>query len=251
MAIFIINQGVAQNQSEKDGKQTMKIKVIKEKDGTTTVIDTVITSHEPMGRNEIKELINNLKEDMKELEVGMKNMDMDITMKLSDSIEVDSLRKKIEKVIVMSNNCRNGSFNYHCSPQEYKYNFDVETDLPECQDMWQNFDDEQCDMRLPGTQHKVFRFDDDASGSLNDLLGNIPMERVKSYSIKDHKNGKRIVIDIDDRQTFNSRGNTIIIRGGGKPAGMHYRKVNPDRDVKVIIKTDKDDEKQTAPTPKI
>lgn len=251
MAIFIINQGVAQNQSEKDEKQTMKIKVIKEKDGTTTIIDTVITSHEPMGRNEIKELINNLKEDMKELELEMKNMDMDITMKLSDSLEVDSLRKNIEKVIVMSNDCKNGSFNYHCSPKAYKYNFDVETDLPDCQDMWQNFDDEQFDMRLPGAQHKVFRFNDEGSGSLNDLLGNIPMERVKSYSIKDHKKGKRIIIDIDDRQMFESRDKTIIIRGDGMPGGMHYRNGSPDSDVKVIIKTDKDDEKETAPTPKI
>ena len=173
-----------------------------------TVLDTTITTNESMDRNEIRELIYNLKGEMADLKMKLKDMDFD-----------------------------------------FKTDF---PEIPECEGMWQNIDDEEIDMRVLCPQSGMFRFNyDDGPGSLNELLGNIPLECVKSYSIKDRKDGKRIIIDIDDRPMPGSREKTVIIRGTGKPAKMHYRHENPDRDVRVIIKTDKDDDKETTPTPKI
>jgi len=57
-------------------------------------------------------------------------------------------------------------------------------------------------------------------GSLNDLLGDIPMDRVKSYSIKDTKNGKKIVIELNNAPFIENHRNVIIIRSP-RPEGRH------------------------------
>ncbi len=47
-----------------------------------------------------------------------------------------------------------------------------------------------CNMRF---MHSGF-----GEATLSDLIGYIPMSRVKGYTVKDTKNGKRIVIDVED-----------------------------------------------------
>jgi hypothetical protein len=71
------------------------------------------------------------------------------------------------------------------------------------------------------------------NGSLSELLGDIPLERVKKYSVKDRKNGKRIVIDVEDGPFFGSKNNRVIIKG---TPHMKHSYMYPKKDVKVIIK---------------
>ncbi|MBL7110394.1 MAG: hypothetical protein ISS19_00450 [Bacteroidales bacterium] len=54
--------------------------------------------------------------------------------------------------------------------------------------------------------------------SLNDVLGDIPMSAVKSYKIKETKNGKRIIIDVSDDAFIGHDEEDIIIWHGDIPA---------------------------------
>jgi hypothetical protein len=87
-----------------------------------------------------------------------------------------------------------------------------------------------------GCDPHMFQFNhQDGGQTLSDIIGDIPMDRVKSYSIKDKKNGKRIVIDIEDAPLMERDNRVIILRNTPAVAPRGDRH---DRDVKVIIKTD-------------
>jgi hypothetical protein len=66
------------------------------------------------------------------------------------------------------------------------------------------------------------------------------MERVKSYKIKDRKNGKQIIIELEDGPIIEKSNRVIIIREPGKSSG---KKNEYNRQMKVII--DSDDEKES------
>ena len=53
--------------------------------------------------------------------------------------------------------------------------------------------------------------------SLNDVLGDIPMSRVKSYKVIDKKGGKRIIIDIQDAPLGSDHPNVICIKTPDHP----------------------------------
>jgi|GEM_PF-3632394 len=67
------------------------------------------------------------------------------------------------------------------------------------------------EQRGPGLERRVIRSGGDRQ-TLNDVLGDIPMDRVVSYSIKDRKGGKRIIIDLNDAPLFEKNERVIIIR---------------------------------------
>lgn len=244
LVIFIIKPSKAQNQKSEGGSKTMKIKVVKEKDGKKTVFDTTFYAGNPMNQEEIAVMIKNLKSDMKDLEMQMKNRNFDYTMKAIDSLEMDSLAEGLEKVIVIGDCGKNGKLG--CTPNGYRYDFDFDYDIPnipECPMMWQDFEGEEFNLHFP-QPNGILRFNgENEAGSLNELLGKIPMERVKSYSIKDRKNGKRIIIDVENGPMFESGDKTIIIRKSGHPAGKKHRHGEQDRNVKVIIKSDEKESK--------
>ena len=94
---------------------------------------------------------------------------------------------------------------------------------------------EPMDMQGPVPQQRMFRMQHAKNGSLNDLIGRIPMERVKSYSVKQTKDGKRITIDVENGPIFENEDNIIIIRDNQRPMrGMGYG--NPRKNVRVIVK---------------
>jgi hypothetical protein len=70
------------------------------------------------------------------------------------------------------------------------------------------------------------------------------MSRVKSYSIKDRKNGKRIIIDVEDAPLVTEHDNVIILRNPHKSKKVNWNE-SPGHDVeeKIIIKSADDDEK--------
>jgi hypothetical protein len=71
--------------------------------------------------------------------------------------------------------------------------------------------------------------------SLNDILGNIPLDRVKSYSIKDTKDGKRIVIELNNEPFIEHHRDVIIIRSP-RPEGRPGQDPRHQMRKRVIIK---------------
>jgi hypothetical protein len=220
LTIFVIRPARSQDAAKTDNKQTVKIKIIREVDGKTTVIDTTITGEGQLKQEEIQKIVSDLEGDVKELDEDMKEMQMNMEMEWFGSGMEDSLQKMQRKIMIMGDDCRKHGMYFDEMPGGFSYDFN----LPGC-----------CD------EH---------GQTLSDLIGDIPMDRVKSYTIKDRKNGKRIIIDIEDAPLM-ERENRIIIMGN--PRGKTYRSVRPDRDVKVIIKTDdrEQPEKKEPKSPKI
>jgi hypothetical protein len=247
MLIFIIKTGSAQEKKNESSEKTMKIKIVKENDGKVTVIDTTIYGKMSMDEEELSGMIASLKADMKEPESDMKNINLDIAVQISDSSELDSLEKQIKKVIVMGSGCCKGKYNVDCMPHAYKYDFHCDPDLSELQEIhggWNNMDDGEFNFEFPSPPMDYFRYNDNREGSLNDLLGNIPMERVKSYSIKDTKKGKKITIEVENGPLFESRSKTIIIKNPSRSHSMKTHGGKPDQNVKVIIKAEKEQQKE-------
>jgi hypothetical protein len=245
LVIFIIKPVKAQNLKQEGRTKTMKIKVVKEKDGKKTVFDTTVYTDNSMNQEEIVEMIKNLKSDMKELEMQLKNLSSDYNMKVLDSLELDSLAEGLEKIIVIGDCGKNGKLDMHCMPNGYKYNFDIDTDfpnMPDCPMMWQDFDNEEFNFRFPAPANVFPGFNEESeAGSLDELLGKIPMERVKSYSIKDRKNGKRIIIDVENGPMFEPKTSHITRPVPPRPTRKGYHHGSSQHDVKVIIKTDTDE----------
>ncbi len=78
--------------------------------------------------------------------------------------------------------------------------------------------DEQMRERMgPGSERRMMRMEGHGP-TLNDMLGNIPMYRVVSYSIKDRKGGKRITIDLNDAPMFGRQEKIIIMREPPPPS---------------------------------
>jgi hypothetical protein len=64
-----------------------------------------------------------------------------------------------------------------------------------------------------------FNVPDNDEPTLSDVLGDIPMSRVNSYSIKDRKNGKRIIIDIDDAPLVEKQERVVYLKNAPGKSG--------------------------------
>ncbi len=178
---------------------------------------------------------------------------VDTAFELPDSALTDSVNREIEKVIKIGHDGKCGAYRIYGMPEGYSFDFDI-PDLPDCPmaleelrelgfdgGMPEEFLDGNFDMPAPPpVMMRHLR----GGQSLNDLLGDIPMERVKNYSIKDTKNGKRITIDIDNAPFFEKKKDrVVIIRGEGREKGEGQRQK---KHVKVIVNPDGEG-KSTAP----
>ena len=79
--------------------------------------------------------------------------------------------------------------------------------------------------------------------TLSDLLGDIPMDRVKNYSIKSKKGWKRIVIDVEDPPLMEKRGHRQVMIIGDPTQNHHmYRHGMPNKNVekRIIIRKNND-----------
>jgi|GEM_PF-943584 len=73
-------------------------------------------------------------------------------------------------------------------------------------------------MARPGHRSGPVRIVSPEKGeTLSDILGDIPMSAVKSYRVKETKDGKRITIDISDEALFDRPEEIIIIQGDVLP----------------------------------
>jgi len=213
LAIFITRPAHSQEAAKKESGKTITLKIISDDNGKTTIIDT--------------------------------------TMEMADSAIVDSITNEINKVIIMGKGGRHARIKMRNMPEGFNYNFEIPP-IPEntmaLEDLdrieWEgsdpgyNEEDFLWQGRASHPERRIMRFDDQRQ-MLSDILGDIPMDRVASYSIKDRKGGKRIVIDLNDAPLIDRPDRVIVIR---EPARMKRYKHNPERQVKVIVNTDDDEQ---------
>jgi hypothetical protein len=169
---------------------------------------------------------------------------VDTAFDLPDSAMTDSVRREIDRVMELGHGGKCGVYRFHDMPHGYSFDFDM-PDMPDCPNLEEmrefGIDAEMPEefmsgnWNMPGPPPMMMR-QPRGGQTLNDLLGDIPMERVKNYTIKDTKNGKRIIIDIDNAPFFEKkRDRVVIIRGDGRGKGDGQRQK---KRVKVIVSPD-------------
>ncbi|MCX6280640.1 MAG: hypothetical protein NTU51_01590 [Bacteroidetes bacterium] len=181
--------------NDKEGK--IHLKIIKEVNGKKTIVDTVVSSPGAMDGEELEALMKHVNCKMKDVEEQMKDIELYLGSG-SDSAMTDS-----------SGHHNNYMFKFHggrgCPkicikdfPEDFNYKFEM-PEMPEFSECPEAHDQEFFTHRTPGP--KLFSMQKRGE-SLSDVLGDIPMSRVKSYKIIDKKGGKRIVIDLIDAPSF-------------------------------------------------
>lgn len=190
LAIFITGQAFSQATDRNESHKKMVIKIISDDNGTTTIIDT--------------------------------------TMVVNDSTMIDSIKQEIDKVIELGKGNKHCRFKVQKMPEGFNYKFEMPCppecprDIEELEGMdWesiqhgQDMEEYMCDRIARGIDLRDVRSGKHGQ-TLNDLLGEIPMDRVVSYSIKDRKNGKRIIIDLNDAPMFENQERIVVIGNPGK-----------------------------------
>ncbi|MCX6283009.1 MAG: hypothetical protein NTW31_02050 [Bacteroidetes bacterium] len=213
----------------KDGK--VHVRIIKEENGKKTEIDTVISSKGAMEGKELEALMEDVNSKMKDAEEQMKELELTIGSE-DDSAMTDSSGHHKYMFKLHGGKCC-PKICIKDFPRDFNYNFEM-PDMPEPPDFSEEFDQGSFNRFAPGP--RVFSMQKRGE-SLSDVLGDIPMSRVKSYKVIDKKGGKRIIIDLEDGPYFESGANVIYFNGPGH--SMHHSGgMKHQKDLKVIIKTD-------------
>jgi hypothetical protein len=224
------------SQDKQNQQGVYKIKIIKDDNGKKVVIDTTISITGGMDKEKLDELMGNLEGQMEDLKEQMKDLRLSFGS-FEDTAVNDS-----------SGHHRAYSFRFHSGPSchgiaghenpgAFNYHFEM-PDVPEIHEFPEQMEREwgngcQGYSQGPG----VMMIPGRGGESLSDVLGNIPMSRVKSYKVIDKKGGKRIIIDLDDGFGMEPGNGMVYIHSHSHPSrpprGMGHQK-----DVKVIINTD-------------
>jgi len=194
--IFVTKTSYSQNPDKKEKQKTVILKVTTDKDGKTTVIDTTFTTPEGADPGEIEEMAEKLQEEMKGLEKEMEEMQVKVLVGLPDSAMRDSIHKFVEKMVVLNKGPKSHLKVCRTRPGDFDYEFNVPCP-PGRMPCLEPFDDDNWNGYRTDHYKKAVRFGNKGQ-TLNDLIGDIPMDKVKNYSIKNTKYGKKIVIEIED-----------------------------------------------------
>jgi hypothetical protein len=202
-------------------KGVVVLKIRKDDNGKTTVIDTTFNIATPAGHAAFEEYMAKHEKESEDLGKEIDNIEVLVDVPdFPDSSEADSVIKQF-KFFAKDIQCPH--FKGKNKPQGWDYEFEIpcppDFDLPPFQG-YEDFDGEF----HPGPDMKVFRYDNKGQ-TLSDILGDIPMDRIKSYSIKDRKNGKRIIIDIEDAPLLENQQKVIIMQGPVRPS---HKKIDAD-----------------------
>ncbi len=246
LTIFITRPGFSQDTTKTKGDKKVRIvaKIITDKDGKTQEFDTTINLNRDLKPGEEKEMIKNFELRVKDLGDEMKNLEVELNeIKLPDSGMMDSVQQLTERALRLSGG-HGRHFRHNFAPRafNYDYNFSI-PDIPDTpRPFIEEFDDETTPGMIDTEIHGMLR---GKGESLNDLLGNIPMDRVKSYSIKDTKNGKRITIELNDEPIIEHQREVIIMRSP-RPDGRHRQGPQHHMQKRIIIRQG-DQEKEEQP----
>ncbi|MGE5424235.1 MAG: hypothetical protein ACM3N9_02660 [Syntrophothermus sp.] len=208
-------QGFSQDSIQK--KQKTKIRIEKEENGKTTVFDTTFDSNMDAAMDQVDKIMKENDLRMEDLNDQMKKFEVYISR--FDSSMQDSSMNIARNFIFRGD--RDNHFRIPQHPQGFNYDFDIEIpELPELPDPGQF---EYSIPAPPEMSHGgMFR---QRGESLSDVLGDIPMSHVKSYKVKETRNGKRITIDLDEDAVMGGQNKVIIINRQHRPD----HPVRPDR----------------------
>ena len=222
----------------KEGKY--RILIIKDEDGKKTKIDTVFYTNDKVDSKEIDKLMEAMHVRVGDMDERLKDLQVFISTD-NDSSMIDSTGH--HKFIYKFNGngcCPNGWAK--AGPHAFRYNFEL-PDVPEPPDFPDGFAGEYFNQWTPGP--RVIAMPNKGQ-SLSDVLGDIPMSRVKAYKIIDKKGGKRIVIDVEDGPSFDGGSQVIIMDGSSRHTMRAPR--GHQKNMEVIINTGDDDEKSAPKT---
>jgi len=194
--IFITKTGHSQTAEPKGKKKTIILKVTADKDGKNIVIDTTFITPEGTDPKEIEEMAEKLQKEMQGLEKEMEEVQVRVLLDLPDSAMIDSLHNVIDKMVILKKGPRKHMKIYANKPHEFEYEFNVPCPSDHMTGH-EIFEGPGWSGYLGDQDKRVFRFEDKGQ-TLTDILGDIPMEKVRNYSIKNTKYGKKIVIEIED-----------------------------------------------------
>lgn len=229
LTIFITRPGFSQDTTKMKGDKKVRIvaKIITDKDGKTNEFDTTINLDRNLKPGEEKELMKGFEMRFKDLGDEMKDLEVEMNaMNLPDSGMMDSIQQLTERAMKHQGDLRKFHFRRNFSPRAFNYNYNF--DMPDLAEPPQPFIREFNEENSGGMS-------EGKGGSLNDLLGDIPMDKVKSYSIKDTKDGKRIVIELNNEPLIEHHREVIILRSP-RPDGRHGQGPRHQMKKRIIIR---------------
>jgi hypothetical protein len=231
LTIFITRPGFAQDTTKTKGDKRVRIvaKIITDKNGKTNEFDTTLNLDRNLKPGEEKELMKGFEMRFKDLGEQMKDLEVEMNeVRLPDTGMMDSIQQLTERAMKHQGDLRKFHFRRNFSPRAF--NFDYYFDMPDLAEPQQHFLREFNEENSEGMS-------EGKGGSLNDLLGDIPMDKVKSYSIKDTKDGKRIVIELNNEPLIEHRREVIILRSP-RPDGRHGQGPRHQMKKRMIIKNE-------------
>ena len=239
LTIFITRPGFSQDTTRTKGDKKIKMvtRVVEDKNGKRLVFDTTINLDRRLNPGEEKQMMREFEVRIKDLDDQMKDLEVEFNeMGLPDSGMMDSVQRLTERAFRFRGGPGNVHFRRNFSPRAF--NFDYNFDFPETPEPPQPLIEEFNDETAPGMFDKQSpRMFKGRGESLNDLLGDIPMDRVKNYSIRDTKDGKRIIIELSKEPFIEHHRDVIIIRSP-RPEGRHGQGPRHPMKKRIIIKNE-------------
>ena len=240
LVIFITRPGYSHNQQKDSTKGEKKYritaKIIEDKDGKKQEFDTTINLNHPIDPREEKEMMKEFEHRFRDIGDQMKDLEEEMhASSLPDSGMMDSVRNYTQHF--MKSWKGPGKFHLrHMDPDKFDYDFDFslpEPPEPPMPPSMKEFDDKDL--------HKIFDYREINPSrrdrqTLNDVIGDIPMDNVKSYSIRETKDGKRITIELKKDPIIERHENVIILR---EPGNRGHRDGSPRHEIRkrIIIKS--------------
>ncbi len=197
-AIFITKTTNAQNSgsNEKGKEKTIILKVVTDKDGEKTEIDTIFTIPEGSDFPEGIKCMKKIREEMKGLEDEMREIQVQMFVDQTDSTLMDSLQKSVGKMILLTKGPKDRIRIHREMSGEPDFDLDLPCNLDQLRKL-DEFGHQSLDRYWKDPDKRIYRFKNKGE-TISDILGEIPMERVRNYSVKNTKYGKKIVIEIED-----------------------------------------------------
>lgn len=237
LTIFITRPGFSQDTTKMKGDKKVRIvaRIVEDKNGKRHEFDTTINLDRKLKPGEEQELMQKFEMRFKDLGEQMKDLEVELNaIKLPDSGMMDSVQQLTERAMKLRGGPGNFHFRRNFSPRAFNYNYNF--DMPELPERPQPLIEEFNDENTPGEWNEETRRMFKGKGeSLNDLLGDIPMDRVKSYSIKDTKDGKRIIIELNKEPIIEHQRDVIIIHSP-RPEGRHGQGPRHQMKKRIIIR---------------
>jgi hypothetical protein len=234
MTIFITYKGFSQDSTKSKGEKGVLIikKILDDQNGNRKEIDTTINLDPSMKPGDEQKIIDDFEKKLNDETGMMQKLQVELNeMKIPDSGFMDSIQGLTDKAMKMH---RFMGSHFRNSPRAFNYSYNF--DMPEMDQSPQieEFEDNNPHSRII---HDRFNRSEEKNQSLNDLLGDIPMDMVKSYSIKETKTGKKITIELKNGPIIENHTKVIIMRDP-RPHGRPGQAPRPQMRRKVIIHQD-------------